>query len=153
MIVFDLKCDQSHVFEAWFANSGAFDEQKQKGLLSCPICGSADVDKAIMAPNVAPKGNQRSRAQPENAAIAPSPAPADMKALMATLTKAQAALLEKSEWVGKDFASKARAMDAGEIDATLIHGQASPEEAKSLIEDGIGIMPLPLPVIPPEKQN
>ena len=156
MIVFDLKCDKAHVFEAWFANSDAFADQKQRGLLSCPLCGSAEVDKAVMAPNVAAKGNQRPDSTSSTSMPAPvanAPVPTEIKALMQTLAKAQSALLEKSEWVGKDFASKARAMDAGDIDQGLIHGQATPEEAKSLIEDGIGVMPLPFPVIPPDKQN
>lgn len=153
MIVFDLKCDENHVFEAWFANSAAFVDQQQRGYLSCPLCGSANVEKAVMAPNVAAKANQRGEAPPVKDVMKQPAAPADMKALMEALAKAQAALLEKSEWVGKDFASKARAMDAGEIDQALIHGQATPEEAKSLIDDGIGVMPLPLPVIPPDKQN
>lgn len=154
MIVFDLKCEYNHVFEAWFANSDAFVEQREKGLLSCPLCGSPQVEKAVMAPNVAPKGNQRQdSAVPGVTPAANAPQATDIKALMQTLAKAQAALLEKSEWVGKDFASKARAMDAGEIDQGLIHGQTTPEEAKSLIEDGIGVVPLPFPVVPPEKQN
>lgn len=154
MIVFDLKCEHNHIFEAWFGNSDAFVDQKQKGLLSCPLCGSAQVDKAVMAPNVAAKSNQRrdpASSMPVPAAHAPKAA--DMKALMQSLAKAQAALLEKSQWVGKDFASKARAMEAGEIDHALIHGQTTPEEAKSLIDDGIDVMPLPFPVVPPEKQN
>ncbi|MFM7028806.1 MAG: DUF1178 family protein [Chakrabartia sp.] len=152
MIVFDLKCRDGHVFEAWFANSKAFEDQKGQGLLACPLCGAAEVDKAVMAPNVAAKGNQRAAA-PLPAQTKAEPAPAEVKALLETLAKAQAALLEKSEWVGQDFASKARAMDAGEIDASLIHGQTTPQEAKALIEEGIGVLPLPFPVVPPEKQN
>ncbi len=157
MIVFDLKCGQGHVFEAWFANSEAFADQKAKGFLACPLCGAADIEKAVMAPNVAPKGNQRAETLPAapmaTSAPAAEPSPADVKALLETLAKAQAALLEKSEWVGRDFASKAWAMDAGEMDQALIHGQTTADEAKSLIEDGIAVVPLPFPVIPPDKQN
>lgn len=157
MIVFDLKCGTGHVFEAWFANSASFDDQKRRGLLACPLCGTADVEKAVMAPNVAPKGNQRAETLPQKEVVSSTPAtqpsPTEVKAFMETLAKAQAALLEKSEWVGRDFATMARAMDDGEIDQARIHGQTTPEEAKSLIEDGIGVMPLPFPVIPPDKQN
>lgn len=157
MIVFDLKCGTGHVFEAWFANSASFDDQKRRGLLACPMCGTADVEKAVMAPNVAPKGNKRTETLPHNEVAAtptaPQPSPTEVKAFMETLAKAQAVLLEKSEWVGRDFATVARAMDDGEIDQALIHGQTTPEEAKSLIEDGIGVVPLPFPVIPPDKQN
>ena len=155
MIVFDLKCAAGHVFEAWFANSAAYESQKAEGLLACPLCGTSTVDKAIMAPNVAPKGNQRALApaSPVASVATPDPSAGEVKAFLETLAKAQAALLEKSQWVGRDFASKARAMEAGEVDASLIHGQTTPEEAKSLIEEGIGVVPLPFPVIPPEKQN
>ena len=152
MIVFDLKCDGAHVFEAWFASSEAFDDQKARKLLSCPICGSSAVDKAVMAPNVAKKGNQRS-AQAVTMASDPPHAPAEIKTVLEKVAAVQAELLKKSEWVGKDFAQKARAMDAGEIDPSLIHGQATPDEAQSLIEDGISVMPLLIPVVPPEKQN
>ncbi len=157
MIVFDLKCGAGHVFEAWFANSASFDDQRLRNLLICPLCGTPEVDKAVMAPNVGAKGNQRAEAIPakEAPAQAPaaSPSPAEVKVFMETLAKAQAKLLEKSEWVGRDFANVARAMDEGEIDHALVHGQTTPEEAKALIDDGIGVMPLPFPVIPPDKQN
>jgi hypothetical protein len=155
VIVFDLKCATGHVFEAWFANSTAYENQKAEGLLACPLCGTSAVDKAIMAPNVAPKGNQRaeSPAAPVASVGTPDPSAGEVKAFLETLAKAQASLLEKSQWVGRDFASKARAMEAGEAEAKLIHGQTTPEEAKSLIEEGIGVVPLPFPVIPPEKQN
>lgn len=152
MIVFDLKCDSAHVFEAWFASSEAYEEQKARNLLCCPICGSATVDKAVMAPNVAKKGNQRSE-QPLTMASDPPSAPPEIKAVLEKVAAVQAELLKKSEWVGKDFAKKARAMDAGEIDPALIHGQASPDEAQALLEDGISVMPLLIPVVPPEKQN
>jgi hypothetical protein len=147
MIVFDLLCAPSgHVFEAWFASSEAFEMQKAGGLVHCPICASRDVCKALMAPNIAAKSNQRS------IAVAAPDAP-DAKTMLAALAKAQAAVLENSSWVGRDFATQARAMDAGEIDKASIHGEASPAEVKSLVEDGIQIAPLPLPVIPPNQSN
>jgi hypothetical protein len=147
MIVFDLLCAPSgHVFEAWFASSEAFEMQKAGGLVHCPICASRDVGKALMAPNIAAKSNQRS------IAVAAPDAP-DAKTMLAALAKAQAAVLENSSWVGRDFATQARAMDAGEIDKASIHGEASPAEVKSLVEDGIQIAPLPLPVIPPNQSN
>jgi hypothetical protein len=147
MIVFDLLCAPlGHVFEAWFASSDAFEMQKAGGLVHCPICSSRDVGKAMMAPNIAPKSNQRSVA-------AAAPETPDAKTMLAALAKAQAAVLENSNWVGRDFAPQARAMDAGEIDKASIHGEASPAEVKSLVEDGIQIAPLPLPVIPPNQSN
>jgi hypothetical protein len=152
MIVFDLKCTTGHVFEAWFASSEAFHDQKARSLLSCPMCGASDVDKAVMAPNVPTKGNRRPEAGVNMVSDAPA-ATADMKAMMAKIATAQAEIIKNSQWVGRDFAQKARAMDAGEMDHALIHGQTSADEARELLEDGISVMPLLIPVVPPEKQN
>ena len=152
MIVFDLKCTTGHVFEAWFANTEAFQDQKTRRLLCCPMCGVADVDKAVMAPNVPTKGNQRLETGVAMVSDAPAAAP-NMKAMMAKLAEAQAEIIKKSQWVGRDFAHHARAMDAGDIDHALIHGQTTPDEARELMEDGISVMPLLIPVVPPEKQN
>ncbi len=144
MIVFDLKCTHAHVFEAWFGSSADYEDQRARGLLSCPICGDADIAKAVMAPNVGAKGNRA----PATPAAAPDP-----KALMAALAQVQAKMLEGSQWVGMSFADKARAMHAGEESVAPIHGQASLAEAKALIEDGVPVAPLPLPVIPPDQRN
>lgn len=152
MIVFDLRCTAGHVFEAWFGSSGDYADQKARGLLSCPICGDAAVDKAVMAPNVGAKGNRTT------AAAVPATLPGGLdaekaKQLLAELAKVQAKVLESSDWVGRDFAREARAIHDGESTHRSIHGEASPAEVKALIEDGIGVAPLPLPVTPPEKQN
>ncbi len=141
MIVFDLRCARDgHVFEAWFASSAAFDDQKARGLLACPSCGTAEIEKAMMAPNVAPKGNR-------------GVAPAEAKALLAKLATAQARALAGSRWVGGEFAAEARAMHAGDKPDAPIHGQASVAEARQLVEEGVPIAPLPLPVTPPETVN
>ena len=152
MIVFDLKCAHGHVFEAWFGSSSDFEVQKARGLVSCPLCGASEVDKAPMAANIPAKGN---KVEPSAIPVASeaSPTAAEAKAMLAKLAKMQAEVLKDSTWVGRDFASQARAMDAGETDKASIHGEVSPAEAKSLIEDGIGVLPLPFPVVPPEKQN
>ena len=152
MIVFDLKCTTGHVFEAWFASSEAFQDQKARSLLSCPMCGAPDIDKAVMAPNVPTKGNQRPEAG-MNMVSDSAAASAEMKAMITKIAAAQAEIIKKSQWVGRDFAQKARAMDAGEMDHALIHGQTSADEARELLEDGISVMPLLIPVVPPEKQN
>jgi hypothetical protein len=152
MIVFDLKCTTGHVFEAWFASSDAFQDQKARSLLSCPMCGASDIDKAVMAPNVPTKGNQRPEAGMNMVSDAPA-APAEMKAMMTKIAAVQAEIIKNSQWVGRDFAQKARAMDAGVMDHALIHGQTSADEARELLEDGISVMPLLIPVVPPEKQN
>ena len=140
MIVFDLRCSGGHVFEAWFGSGAAFEAQAAAGQVRCPICDDADVVKAVMAPNVAAKGN---RAAP----------PAEMKAAMQALAAAQAKALEGSQWVGSAFSERARAMHAGEESHAPIHGQASLAEAKALVAEGVPVAPLPLPVKPPETLN
>ena len=144
MIVFDLKCGGGHVFEAWFGSSADYESQRARALVGCPMCAHSGIDKAVMAPNVAAKGNRRSDAAPGK----PEP-----KALMAALAEVQAKMLEGSKWVGVAFADKARAMHLGEEAHAPIHGQASAEEAKALIEEGVAVAPLPLPIVPPEQRN
>mgnify|MGYP001826953823 FL=1 len=159
MIVFDLQCGASaHVFEAWFGSSSDYEEQREKGLVSCPICGSADISKAVMAPAVGAKGNQAGEgsAASSDAALPVSnanPDPAQMKAMLETLAKEQAKALENSDYVGDDFANEARAMHDGEIDDRPIHGQTSVEDAKALLEDGVPVAPLPLPIRSPKSEN
>ncbi|WP_033924784.1 DUF1178 family protein [Sphingomonas sp. 35-24ZXX] len=166
MIVFDLKCANDHVFEIWFASSDAYEEQSARGLVACAFCGSTDVTKAVMAPRLNAKGNQRV-AQPnvlreaEPSAAVPVPvsntAPgaevAKMQAVLHALAQAQARALEQSTWVGKRFADRARAMHYGEEEHAPIHGQAAPDEAAALIEEGVAVAPLPFPVIPPDAKN
>jgi hypothetical protein len=155
MIVFDLACKNAgHVFEIWFGSSSDYEDQKARGLVSCPYCGSTDIDKAVMAPNVAPKGNSRTEvaAAPVSAA-ANVPTPEAFKAMVSKLAEVQAKMLEGSDYVGNDFASEARSMHLGEQDSRPIHGQTSPEEAKALIEEGVPVAPLLLPVRPPKSEN
>lgn len=152
MIVFDLKCvANGHVFEAWFGGSVAYEDQRRRSLIACPMCGETDVDKAVMAPRVSAKSNARV----ETFAVAntSSPEDAEKKALLAAMAAVQAKLIAQSEWVGRDFDSKARAMDAGEADRATIHGEVTREQAAALVEDGISVMPLLFPVVPPEQRN
>ncbi|MBM7407013.1 MULTISPECIES: DUF1178 family protein [Sphingomonas] len=142
MIVFDLRCDGGHVFESWFGSSADYADQKERGLVRCPLCDSASVEKAVMAPNVAAKGNQRTATNAD-----------PMKAALAALAKAQEKALEGSEWVGSRFADRARAMHLGEEATAPIHGQATPQEARALVEEGVPVAPLPLPVVPPGARN
>ncbi|WP_308814026.1 DUF1178 family protein [Sphingomonas sp. GV3] len=145
MIVFDLRCASGHVFEAWFGSSDAYADQRAAGQVACPLCGDVAVDKAVMAPNIPAKMNSR----PEPAARGAEA----VKGLLRDLAQAQAQLLSTSTWVGADFADRARAMHDGDEPHATIHGQASAGEAKALIDDGVAVMPLPFPVIPPETAN
>ena len=143
MIVFDLRCAAGHVFEAWFGSSDDFAGQRERGLVECPLCGDRAVEKAVMAPNVSAKANAR----PD------LPDPAVVKARMAALARAQTKALEGSQWVGGEFATKARAMHDGVVAHAPIHGQASLAEAKALADDGVAVAPLPFPVAPPDRVN
>jgi hypothetical protein len=164
MIVFDLSCDGGHRFEGWFGSSADFEEQSDRGLLNCPRCGSAAVSKAPMAPAVPRKGNQRALAVAEplkadrlasdgNQAMARGTLPPEVAEAMRQLAQAQAKALESSRWVGDRFAQQSRAMHYGETDVATIHGRATVEEARELLEEGIAVTPLPFPVAPPEELN
>lgn len=135
MIVFDLQCEDSgDVFEAWFSSGADYDDQSARGLVQCPVCQSTRVTKAPMAPRVPLKSDRDS-----------SP--------LAQLAALQAAVLKDSEWVGDRFADEARSMHLGESNVRAVHGSATAAEARSLIEDGIPVAPLPLPVMPPNQVN
>lgn len=137
MIVFDLRCaDGCAIFEGWFKSSIDYEEQSKRGLVQCPYCQTDQVEKAPMAPRV-------SR----------SDGPSEARDMLAALAAAQARMLSKSEWVGKDLPETARAMHLGEIEPRAIHGEASADEARSLIEEGVPVLPLPLPVVPPGQVN
>lgn len=155
MIVFDLICQPAgHRFEGWFASSEAFVEQQRRGLVDCPHCGSVSVAKAPMAPAVPKKGNQASvPAQPAQAAQVVSGLPPEALAVMEKLAQMQAEALKQSRWVGDDFAETSRAIHYGEREAEAIHGQATLEQAKELLEEGVSVMPLPFPVVPPDQAN
>jgi hypothetical protein len=155
MIVFDLACHDGHRFEGWFGSSADFDDQRARGLLACPHCGSDAVTKAPMAPAVPAKGNTRQEVLPPEAPrpMANTPMPAEMQKALAALARAQAEALKNSTWVGDKFAEESRKMHYGERDEAPIHGQASLAEAKSLIEEGVPVAPLPFPVTPPDKLN
>jgi len=157
MIVFDLECRTAkHRFEGWFSSSEDFNNQRERGLVSCPHCGSADVGKAVMAPNLGRKGNQietrppAAKAQPMSKGPQLPPEAVQMMQKLATL---QAEALKESRWVGDSFAEDARAMHYGERDLENIHGQTTLEEAKELLDEGIQVAPLPFPVAPPGKAN
>lgn len=135
MIVFDLRCEDSgDVFEAWFRSTADYEDQKARGLVQCPACQSQRIAKAPMAPRV-----------PAKSASQPSP--------LQRLAAIQAAALKDSEWVGDRFAQEARAMHLGEAQARAVHGNATAAEAKALVDEGVPVAPLPLPVLPPNQVN
>lgn len=152
MIVFDLQCQTlGHRFEGWFASSEDFAAQQVRGLVSCPQCGSGDVIKAPMAPAVPKKGNQRSvdASQP----VAGGKLPPEAAAMLRKLAEVQAEALKNSRWVGDRFADVSRAMHYGEQEPEVVHGQATAEQAKELLDEGVALVPLPFPVAPPDELN
>ena len=160
MIKYQLICDKSHEFEGWFGNSATFESQQESGLLTCPVCGSADVGRALMAPNLAsPKtrktdlAEQQPSAQPEpqpqpqapqqaSAALPPAAA-RKMQELMSEMRALQTRIREECRDVGNDFAEEARKIHYGEVEPEGIYGQATAEEREALDEEGIEIMDMP----------
>jgi len=159
MIVYDLLCEPlGHRFEGWFGSSQDYEDQCARGLVSCPSCGSAVVAKAVMAPNVGRKGNQivASPAMPHAQAAQPmanTPLPPEAVAMLKAVATMQAEALKSSTWVGDTFADDARAMHYGEKDAAPIHGRTTLAEARELVEEGIPVAPVLVPVVPPEEAN
>jgi len=156
MIRYALHCDHDHEFESWFQSSSAYDSQVKRKLVTCPICGSAKVEKAIMAPRiVGKKGRGRATPPPEPTAetttttpeVAPSGSTSLMMAqereLRTKLKELRDHIVKNADNVGERFANEARAMHYGDKEHRPIYGEASPDEAKSLIDEGIEVSPLP----------
>ena len=136
MIRYSLICDNAHDFEGWFSESADFDRQVETGFLTCPVCNSASVSKSLMAPSVS-----TARKKEQKQAVAMDLA---QKQVMAKLREAVASIKANAEDVGEKFPEEARKIHYGEADARGIIGQASPEEARSLVEEGLEIAPLPV---------
>jgi len=135
MIRYALACDQGHEFEGWFGSSSDFDDQQARGLLECPACGSAAVRKQIMAPSVA-----GTKAQ----GAGPSGATPEMREMMMHAAQAVRRHVEDNfDYVGDAFASEARAIHEGRSEERGIYGEASGQEVRKLVEDGVPVAPLP----------
>lgn len=131
MIRYQLRCDKGHEFEGWFRSAEAFDAQAAEGRVTCGFCGSASVEKALMAPAVPKRGKApESRESPETGMIE-------------AIARLRAHIEANSDYVGDSFVTEARAMHEGDSPARAIHGEAHPDEARALIEDGIPVAPLP----------
>lgn len=144
MIRFALACDKGHDFESWFRDGQAYEAQSAGGLLSCPVCGSARVEKAVMAPQVARKDRQEAGTQVpapagENLALM-SPEQAQIRAKLRQLREL---MTRDSDYVGNRFAAEARRIHLGETEQRAIHGEADREEVRGLLEDGIEVLPIP----------
>ena len=177
MIKYALACEHGHAFESWFATSAAYDKQVKNALVSCPVCNSTKVEKAIMAPRLAgTRKRERESAtlsSPASGAAAPPAAPAESSASLGAAVPAQQPaapvammspqerefrkklrewrehLTQNADYVGRKFPEEARKMHYGEVKHRSIYGEASPDEAKDLHEEGIEFHPLP--VLPDER--
>ncbi len=142
MIRYALTCPEGHDFEAWFAGSAAFDAQRAKGVVLCPLCGSAEVDKALMAPSVA---TARKKDSVRLAANMP-----EQQETISMLRKLREHLTENADYVGPRFAEEARRIHYNEAEKRGIYGEASRDDARALAEEGVEFHPLP---ILPEERN
>jgi hypothetical protein len=167
MIRYALACEEGHAFESWFANSAAYDTQSKGGLVTCPVCGSAKVGKTIMAPSLAGTRKRGKVPAPPQPAPTPSvpapaselPAPAAPAAVAmlspqerefrAKLKELREHLTKNADYVGQKLPEEARKMHYGEAEHRSIYGEASPEQAKELHDEGIEFHPLP--VLPDER--
>ena len=151
MIRYALVCDQRHNFEAWFQSSADYDKQAKRALVSCPTCSSTKIKKAIMAPSIGRAGNREERAIVANELPATPPAPAAPVAMLSPqerevrkkLKELRDHLIKNADDVGQKFPEEARKMHYGEIEHRSIYGEASPQDAKELYEEGIDFHPLP----------
>jgi hypothetical protein len=149
MIRYALACAEGHAFESWFQNSAAYDRQARQRLVTCPICGTAKVEKQVMAPRLAAAGKREEPKPP-----APDKTPVAMMSpqeqeLRKKLKDLREHLTKNADYVGQTFPEEARKMHYGEIDHRSIYGEASPDEANKLHEEGIEFHPLP--VLPDER--
>jgi hypothetical protein len=170
MIRYSLQCERGHAFESWFQDSASFDKQAKRGLVSCPICDSVKVEKSIMAPQIPRKGRtaeqrageeklirasarrKKAEAAAASAAAPEAPAPLAMAPqeaeLRAKLKELRDHIKANADNVGEQFPEQARKMHYGEIEHRSIYGEASPKEAKELLDEGVEFHPLP--VLPDE---
>jgi hypothetical protein len=152
MIRYNLRCERGHGFESWFQSSTAYESQEKRKLVNCPACGSAKVERAIMAPQiVSKKGRERAETLPVAAVtteVATSPSTPLMMAqereLRAKIKELRDHIVKNADNVGERFPNEARKMHYGDIEHRPIYGEATPDEARSLIDEGVEVSPLPV---------
>lgn len=147
MIKYSLECDKEHGFDAWFASSDAYDKQRKRGLVVCPGCGSKKVTKALMAPNVGVRQNKKDDAVTTTRAAPVEKVASQLtekqQALLALMREVRKEVEQNAEYVGPKFAEEARKIHHDEAPERGIYGEATPEEAQALLEEGIAAYPLP----------
>lgn len=140
MIRYDLQCAGGHGFDGWFRDSVAYDDQAAKGFVTCPACGSPRVEKQLMAPGIPAKANRRPAAAQPSFATQPDPR---AQMLMRMMRELREHVEKTADYVGPQFAEEARKIHYHEVEKRGIYGEATGEDAKALIEEGIDVHPLP----------
>lgn len=140
MIRFSLHCDRGHDFDSWFKSNDAYESLDRSGMLSCPVCGSTEIKKSMMTPQLRSNGNDEAEQLPAKAKADLSKPATPSEQALAELRKF---VVENSEYVGKRFASEARAIHVGDAPKRSIFGEAKPDDARALVEEGIAVAPLP----------
>jgi hypothetical protein len=148
VIRFDLICLNDHEFDGWFSDNNAFEDQRKQGYVNCPICNSSQIEKQLMAPGIPTKSNQLDPGERAKPMLSAGNNPT-MQQLRQQIRQLRDHVTANAEDVGKDFAQTAREIHHEEQPARPIYGQASVDEAKSLLEEGVEVMPLP--ELPEEK--
>ncbi|MBX9822843.1 DUF1178 family protein [Afipia birgiae] len=149
MIRYALRCERGHEFDSWFQSSSAYDSQHKRGLVACPVCDSTKVEKAIMAPRIARKGKSKSAPEPvaapaeDTASTSLVMAPQERE-LLSKLKELRDHVLRNADNVGNKFPDEARKMHYGDIEHRAIYGEATAEEARALIDEGVEVAPLPV---------
>jgi hypothetical protein len=147
MIHYQLQCGQDHAFDGWFKDSASFDRQAKRGLLECPVCGDKQVERALMTPAVPRKGRAvtvvtkpPAKREPGPVAVSGEHMPDQVRAMLQRL---RSEVERNCDYVGDDFAEEARRIQRGESDARSIYGEASPDDAQALAEEGIEVARIP----------
>jgi hypothetical protein len=145
MIVYELRCATGHGFEAWFRNADAYDQQHATHQIACPICGDHDVSKAPMAPRIAKSSKGEPNASAPQQADRPTAEMANeqLRMVMTKIAELNKHIAETSDYVGKAFAEEARKIHYGETEHREIYGEASPDEAAELRDEGIPVTAIP----------
>jgi hypothetical protein len=147
MIRYNLRCEKGHAFESWFQSSAAYESQEKRNLVSCPACGSVKVERAIMAPQIVSKKRREQAAPAPADATASESTPllmAQERELRAKLKELRDHIVKNADNVGDRFPNEARKMHYGDIEHRPIYGEASAEEARALIDEGVEVSPLPV---------
>ncbi|MCP4184099.1 MAG: DUF1178 family protein [Hyphomicrobiales bacterium] len=150
MIKYSLICEKEHAFEGWFSTGQDFDQQNRRNLVNCPLCNSSNITKTLMAPSIStsktklqPSEQIKNEPTSSKSGVANSPAPENFQELVEKVRELRSNILENSKNVGSRFPDEARKIHYGEVEKHSIYGQASAQDFKELVDEGVNILPIP----------